>query len=160
MNQLYRFSPIKNKKDLLEAIEYITTNATKLGEMVLNEQHYIGSLTVFSHYKDEFERLKEILLDMGNLETENNGPFVRFSTPLRIGRNNIQLVRIRKPDPYRMQVGCVDFIIEDYNAFKKKYLKSKSDNLRLFERLQYEMIEFFDPDFDVLAYVLSENLFL
>jgi hypothetical protein len=76
--------------------------------------------------------------------------------PIKVGDNLITHLRIRKPDPYRMQVGCNDFDFDDYNNFKSRYLKSGKQNLRLIERSDYEMIEFWNPDFDVLAYVLSK----
>ncbi len=73
-------------------------------------------------------------------------------------KNELSLLRIRKPDPYRMQVGCNDFKVPDYHDFKRKYLDKNQSNLRLIERPEYEMVEFYDPDYDVLAYVVSKEL--
>jgi hypothetical protein len=157
MDRLYRFSPIKNKEELLGAIDYVVVRTTELGKMVTGQLHYISSLTIFSHFPDEFENLKKILLEMGDMEAENNGPLVKLKTPIKAGKNNIKFLRIRKPDPYRAQVGCADFITDDYETFKKDYLDNHPQNLRLFKRPEYEMIEFFDLSYDVLAYVLSRN---
>ena len=93
---------------------------------------------------------------MGNLKSENHGPLVELSTPLKLTNGELKLLRIREPDPYRMQVGCSDFIVPDYQEFKNQFL-GKSENLRLIERPDLELIEFFHPDFDVLAYVLSKH---
>lgn len=158
MDALYRFSPIADKKGLLEAIDWIVVRTIKLGELATNKPYNISSLTIFSHYTEEFEQLKNILLEMGTEVAENNGPFVRLTEPHKIEHNNIDTIRIRKPDPYRMQVGCVDFRVENYEEFKSEYLIDGVENLRLIQRADYEMIEFFDPDFDVLAYVVSKPL--
>ena len=158
MDRLYRFSPITSKAGLLEAVMYTANKSTELSKKITNNQYPIASLTIFSHYPNEFEELKKFILELGNLHTENNGPFVKLSEPIQLSNVKLDLLRIRKPDPYRMQVGCNDFSVPDYPEFKERYLKSTSSNLRLIERPEYEMIELFDPDFDVLAYVLSKQL--
>ena len=76
-----------------------------------------------------------------------------------MGRNTIRYVRIRKPDPYRMQVGCCDLEMDDYFQFKKTYLEPNEEQLRVIERPRYEMIEFHDPDFDIFAYVVSKKIY-
>lgn len=157
MNKIYRFSPILSKDELFEAIRYIASNITGLCKKTTGEEYPISSLSVFAHYREEFVKLKKILLELGKLDHENNGPFVRLDKPIQLLKNEIRLIRVRKPDPYRMQVGCGDFIIPDYEEFKNKHLKKNENNLRLIKRPEYEMIEFFDPDYDVLAYVLSNN---
>ncbi|MBI2232344.1 MAG: hypothetical protein HYU56_00315 [Candidatus Aenigmarchaeota archaeon] len=91
---------------------------------------------------------------MGDYYNENNGLRVRLKKPINVSGHSILFLRIRKPDPYRMQVGCNDFVVENYKTFKKGYLTKHTQNLRLIERPEYEMIEFFHPDFDVLAYIV------
>ncbi len=158
MNRLYRFSPIKTQEELLESIRYIDSQATELSNKIIKKEYPLSSLTVFSHYADEFEQLKEILFEMGEQQAENNGPYVKLTNSLALGSGALKFLRIRKPDPYRMQVGCCDFDVPDYAEFKINYLHTKTYNLRLIERADYEMIEFFDPDFDILAYVISRPL--
>ncbi len=156
--KLYRFSPINSKEELLEAVNYAALKTTELCKKITGEEYPIATLTIFSHYPDEFERLKEAALSMGSLESENNGPYVRLNEPIQLPNNQLNLLRIRKPDPYRMQVGCCDFEVKNYQEFKDKYLDHHSNNLRVIERPEYEMIEFFDPDFDVMAYMLSNKI--
>ncbi|MBI5452447.1 hypothetical protein HY945_03215 [Candidatus Gottesmanbacteria bacterium] len=90
---------------------------------------------------------------LGNFVNENNGPRVALREPIKVGENTIIHLRIRKPDSYRMQVGCNDFDVPDYETFKNENLSKYPNNLRLIKREDYEMVEFFHPDFDVLAYV-------
>ncbi|MBI3620392.1 hypothetical protein HY214_04615 [Candidatus Roizmanbacteria bacterium] len=154
--KIYRFSPIRDEKELREAVVYVVEKTSDLAKKVIGKTLPISSLTFFAHYPDEFEKLSGIVKTLGNFVNENNGPRVALHEPIKVGENTIIHLRIRKPDPYRMQVGCNDFNISDYAAFKNKYLPKHSNNLRLIERKDYEMIEFFDPDFDVLAYVVSK----
>ena len=154
--QLYRFSPIKNEKQLREAVIYITEKTPELAKKIIGKTLPVKSLTIFSHYPDEFGKLSEVTKIIGNFVNENNGPRVTLHEPIIVGGNTITNLRIKKPDPYRMQVGCNDFDVPEYVTFKNEYLSKHSNNLRLIERKDYEMIEFFDPNFDVLAYVISK----
>ena len=147
---LYRFSPIENKEQLFKAVAYVASEVLRLIETTTSNAYPISYLTIFTHYREEYEKLISILPDLGKVSDANNGLQVELDKPV----NKINRLRIRKPDPYRMQVGCADLNVGDYNTFKEKYLSS-STNLRLIERLEYEMIEFFNPDFDVLAYSVS-----
>jgi len=154
--KLYRFSPIKNEEQLKEAVVYIATKTTELSKKIIENTFPVSSLTVFSHYPDEFENLQKMLSNLGKPYNENNGPRILLKEPIQAGDNTIKYLRIRKPDPYRMQVGCSDFDVEDYLDFENKYLLKRTNNLRLIDRPDYKMIEFFDADFDVLAYVVSK----
>jgi hypothetical protein len=156
--RLYKFSPIKTEKELIEAIKYIANQTTKLCKKSINEKLTITSLTVFSHYQDEYVMLIGIMNKIGTPNGENNGHRFILRKPIKLDDHIITYLRIRKPDPYRMQVGCCDFDVKKYQDFKKVHLIKNSKNLRLIERQEYEMIEFFDPDFDVLAYVVSKQL--
>lgn len=154
--QLYHFSPIKNEEQLRETVIYVADQTSELVKKIIGKTLPIKSLTIFSHYYDEFEKLSEMVKTIGDFLNENNGPRMILHRSISVGANTINHLRIRKPDPYRMQVGCNDFEVSDYNAFKQEYLSKHKNNLRLIERPDYEMIEFFDPDFDVLAYVVSK----
>jgi hypothetical protein len=154
--QLYRFSPIKDEKELREAVVYVADKTSNLAKKIIGETLPISSLTIFAHYFDEFEKLSGMVKTLGDFVNENNGPRIALHEPIKVGKNIIIHLRIRKPDPYRAQVGCNDFDIPDYVAFKDEYLPKHPSNLRLIKREDYEMIEFFDPDFDVLAYIVSK----
>lgn len=153
--RLYRFSPIKDEKRLREAVVYVAEKTSELARKIIGKSLPISSLTIFAHYPDEFEKLSKIVKTLGNFFNENNGPRVALHDPIKVGKNTITHLRIRKPDPYRMQVGCNDFDISDYDTFKNEYLSKYPNHLRLIKREGYEMIEFFHPDFDVLAYAVS-----
>ena len=156
--RIYRFSPIRDKEQLIKAVKYVAKQSTKLCKKAIGMRLPITSLTIFSHYPEEYERLIGIFVGMGSPHGENNGPRVALSEPVSASRHTIRFLRIRKPDQYRMQVGCNDFDVDNYAEFKDAYLTQHPQNLRLITRQDYEMIEFFDPDFDVLAYVVSRQI--
>jgi hypothetical protein len=146
---------LQNKEQLITAVEYIAIETSRMAEKTIGKRLPIESLTVFSHSQPEYESLIKILAGMGMPYNENNGPRITLREPIIVGENRITHLRIRKPDSERPQVGCNDFET-DYDSFKKEYLESHGDNLRLIKRPAYEMIEFSDPEFDVLAYVVSK----
>jgi len=146
---------IKNREELVEKVKYVAEQTSKLTINIVGVDFSIHSLTIFSHEEKEFENLKNILFEIGEPFNENNGPRVVLNSPINTGKNKITHLRIRKPDTERPQVGCNDFDT-DYYSFKEKYLLKYPDNLRLIQRPDYEMIEFYDSKFDVLAYVVSE----
>ncbi|HTE21744.1 MAG TPA: hypothetical protein VK674_01740 [Candidatus Limnocylindria bacterium] len=173
--KLYRFSPIDDQKTLLEAVDYVAKQATKLyfrtvGEV---EPELINSLTIFSHYDEEFKSLRQMISKLGDPYNQNNGPRVKLHKPIHVTNaafeqngqqksveTTIKYLRIRRPDPYRMQVGCcdlrADFASPDFVNAVLSPDEEKSP--RLIKRSEYEMLEFFDPEVDVLAYVVSDSI--
>jgi len=145
---------IQNKIELIETVGYIARETTRLCKSIVGETFPIGSLTVFSHSEPEYELLVEILGALGKPYNYNNGPRVELFEPIVVDNNKINYLRVRKPDIERPQVGCNDFVT-DYELFKKDFLIKYPNNIRLIKRPEYEMIELFSPEFDVLAYVVS-----
>jgi hypothetical protein len=145
---------IQNQKELIEAVKYVASETSKMAQKVIGKSFLIKSLTVFVHSQSEFELLTAILAKIGKPYNYNNGPRVELYEPIEVGENRITHLRIRKPDLERQQVGCNDFET-DYETFKSEYLSRYPNNLSLIKRPEYEMIELYDEEFDVLAYVVS-----
>ena len=144
-----------NKNELIQVVKYIASETSKLSKKIVGEIFPIKSLTVFSHSLAEFELLQNILNEIGKPYNFNNGPRVELYKPIEIENNLVTHLRVRKPDLERPQIGCNDFEI-DYFNFKEKYLTKYPSNLSLIIRSEYEMIEFHDDAFNVLAYVVSD----
>jgi len=60
----------------------------------------------------------------------------------------LRLVKIRKPDPQRLEKGDVDFNT-DYKNFKKKY--QSDSGFELVKRETFEMLRLSNPNFNVMA---------
>jgi hypothetical protein len=170
--KLYRYSPIDNLDDLRSAIEHVARTATKMyfSQTGNYPDNLIKSLTIFSHFEDEYKKLVEIANTLGSLDSEHNGPYIKLQNPILLQNGSfslngnshqihtsIEVLRIRKPDPYRMQVGCCDLEVPfDSPDFEStKTYPDGSESPRYIKRTDMEMIEFFDLSTDVLAYVVD-----
>ena len=164
----YRFSPIDSKEKLLKAIEHIHFSAYKLCKQSFG--CYLpnsGNLGLFCHYDDEFELLKKT---RNEITEKTDNPELKYFTlldPIVIAAKDgvpattYTHLYIRKPDVYRYQVGDIDFYLEDskYQDLKNAMLGGKQvKGARVFERLDLDMIELYDPDVDVLAYVSTSTM--
>jgi hypothetical protein len=168
MFRSYRFSPIKDKQQLLEAIEHIHFSSYELCKKSFG--YYLpnaGNLGLFCHYENEFELLKNI---RDEITEKSENPELKYYTLLEpiviaakddIPETTYTHLYIRKPDIYRYQVGDIDFYLEDgeYQELKKAMLNGKQvKGARVFDRPDLDMIELFDPDIDVLAYVSTSTM--
>jgi hypothetical protein len=154
--KLYRFSPIESDDNLAAAARYVIQGSRKLCEILGVPAAPVGYLTIFSHYEHEYRRLLSLLPALGDVVEANNGWQVSLKTPIAEETDTVELLRIRKPDPYRMHVGCADLKVSDPWVFREKYAAPDAINARVIEREDFNMVEIFDPSVDVLAYVLCD----
>jgi len=71
--------------------------------------------------------------------------------PIKTVSGNLKLLKIRKPDSTKPELGDADFTVGNYSEFKKKHL-SKTGFKLIPKREDFEMIELVDSKFDVRAY--------
>ena len=151
----YRFSPIGSGGELVEAIEYVADLAGVLAESLTGRRPSVRYLTLFAHYQAEYIALCQMVSKMGRSILANNGTAARLHHPIDVAGQHITSLRIRRPDPYRMQVGCCDLDVPDYAAFKDQHYYEGSPTIRKVDHREFEMLELFAPGFDVLAYVVG-----
>ncbi len=166
--KLYRFSPIKNEEQLLEAIKYIHFVCFKLCKQSFGKYLPVaGNVGVFCHYDDEYEFLMRLRKELTEESDNLNQKYFRLHKPIIIiAKNDIPettytYLYIRKPDPYRFHVGDIDFVLEEgkYQELKKSLQGGKIiKGARLFERPDLDMIELYDPDVDALAYISPHEM--
>ena len=166
--RLFRFSPIKSKKELFEAIKHIHFEGYKLCKQSFG--YYLpnaGNMGVFCHYDGEFEFLtnlrKELTESLDNLDQKYFSLHEPIVIPAQddVPETVYTYLYIRRPDPYRHHVGDVDFYLEqkEYNKLKTAMLSGKKKKgARVFDRNDLDMIELHDPDTDVLAYVSTNKM--
>lgn len=166
--QLYRFSPIQDKEQLLEAIKYTHFACYKLCKQCFNE--YLpnaGNMGIFCHYDGEYELLVAIRKELTEPSDDPNTKYFKLHDPIVISAQDdipettYTHLYIRKPDPYRHHVGDVDFYLETehYVELKKSLLEGKVINgARVFPRNELDMIELYDPDVDALGYVSTNTM--
>ncbi|HWA52249.1 MAG TPA: hypothetical protein VG895_04295 [Patescibacteria group bacterium] len=152
MKTIYPFSPIKNEKDLNKALEYITSELEKLSLEIFQEKLPITTLKIFPHYFDEYDYLYDLISKKGPREPFSSETSLYIKVQEKILNYNINYLGVRIVDPYRLQVGCGDYEIDNFQEFKNKW-KDKSPFIRNFKE---DMIEIWHPDFDVLGYVIPK----
>ena len=147
---LYRYSPIRDKDKFDEALVYIVTKLDQLAKELVGEVLPIDTVKIFAHYHDEYKYLLNLVTKLGPAAPFNSQTSFYSQTERKIGDHNIKYVGVRVVDPYRMQVGCGDYEVANYNQIRKKHL-NKSEFVRDFRG---EMIELWHPDLEVLGYIV------
>ena len=160
---LYRFSPINSKEELLEAIRHTHLECHKLCKQSLGK--YLpaaGNVGIFCHYDKEYEYLTDLRKQLTESSDDPNKKYFLIHEPITIKaegdipETTYTHLYIRKPDPYRAQVGDVDFILEEptYTELKVSLLEGgEVIGARIFPRGDLDMIELYNPDVDVLGYI-------
>jgi hypothetical protein len=166
--KLYRFSPITSKEQLLEAIKHIHLECHKLCKQSVRKYLPVaGNIGIFCHYDKEYEYLTELRKQITEPSDNPNKKYFQLYESITVpAQADIPEVTythlyIRKPDPYRAQVGDVDFIFEepDYSQLKTLLLNGTEINgARVFPRNDLDMIELYDPDVDVLGYLSPRDM--
>src|SRR6266481_7362016 len=137
---------IGSKEDIIKIVEIIADKIENLVKKSIGRELPITYLTIFSHNTHEYACFIEWSNQLGAQSEANNGLKFLLNKPIQTNSGIITNIRIRKPDPYRSQIGCADVYTEDYDLFRAEELPKYPDNLRLIERPEYDMIEFFDFD--------------
>lgn len=166
--KLYRFSPITDKEQLIEAIKYTHFACYELCKQSFGS--YLpnaGNMGLFCHYEDEFKQLVEIRKKLCEPSDDPNQKYFKLHDPITIPAKDdvpettYTHLYIRKPDPYRHHVGDVDFYLEQeqYSELKQSLIDGKIiKGARVFPRNDLDMIELYDPDIDALGYASTNTM--
>lgn len=166
--KLYRFSPIKSKEELLEATRHTHFACYELCKQSM--ERYLpnaGNIGIFCHYDDEFEFLKNLRIEMTEPSDNPDQKYFKLHEPIIIPAKGdvpetvYTHLYIRRPDPYRAQVGDVDFYLEpeEYAKLKQSLINGKViKGARLFPRQDLDMIELYDPDVDACGYISTDTM--
>ncbi len=164
----YSFSPIKDQARLLAAIAHTHFACYKLCKQSFGI--YLpnaGNIGIFCHYEKEYEFLTKLREKLTESSDNINQKYYRLHEPIiipaegDIPETTYTYLYIRKPDPYRHQVGDVDFYLEpqEYAKVKAELQNGKIiPGARIFPRSDLDMIELFDSDIDALGYVSTHKM--
>lgn len=151
---LYRFSPITDETAFQEALEYITEQLEELSLKILGEKLPVSYLKLFTHYPDEYTYLHDLVTKMGPESPFTSKTSFYAKVDKTIKDQHISYIGVRIIDPYRMQVGCGDYEVEDFESYKEKF----RDNPFVRYLPEENMLEIWQPDFDVLGYVIPKEI--
>lgn len=166
--KLYRFSPIKDEAELMRAIEFLHGVCAKLCKQAMGKYLPVaGNVGIFCHYGSECAELIEVRDALTEQPDNSQLKYFQLKEPIVIAaRDDIPEATythlyIRKPDPYRAQVGDIDFIMsaDEYAAVKRALENNKETmpGARIYPRPELDMIELHDPDIDALGYVCTRR---
>jgi len=166
--KLYRFSPIGNKDQLIEAIKHTHFACFGLCKKAFGRYLPIaGNIGIFCHYDSEHEFLTKLREELTERSDNFNQKYYRLHEPIIIPAKGdvpetaYTYLYIRRPDQYRAQVGDVDFVLDDekYSELKKSLQNgSQINGAKVFDRPDLDMIELSDPDIDALAYISTRAM--
>jgi len=162
--KLYKFSPITNREQLIEAIKYTHFATFELCKKALGKYLPVaGDIAIFCHYNKEFELLAQLGKELTDPSISFNGKYFRLYEPIviaakdDISETTYEYLYIRQPDRFRPQVGDADFVI-DKNEYRKIQNSQVINDVEVFDRPDLDACELFHPDFDVLIYLTTKTV--
>ena len=137
--------------DLLLLTKDIVADAQKLSILHTGETNApVNYACIFCQSELEYNEKSELALQVGAIAEDTPTGIVFLIPPLDTLAGPLRLLKIRKPDPKRLERGDADFTIAHFTEFKEKFL-SKTGFSHI-QRPNTEMLELSDPGFNVLAY--------
>lgn len=104
---------------------------------------------IFCKSKDEYRELTRSIEKFGEIaEITRSGFTYLLNKPIETIAGPLRLIKIRKPDPKRLERGDADFNT-NYTSLKAKY--QAGSRFELIRRKDYEYLRLSDPEFDVMT---------
>lgn len=141
-----------------ERIENIITEIQKLISICYPDFDLkIEYLTIFAQSKQDYLYLRRFLQKLGEEIEANNGYKYKLRTTTEHQGEKIELIRVRKPDVHRKELGCADlkYDARDYSRMRETALNKGMD---IIIRKGYEMIELSTFEINVYAYLVKDVL--
>lgn len=144
-------------KDLIHLIQEIVKEAISLKDKHTSEKEAkVNYACIFSQSKNQYDSLLLPAQQIGKVVKETPTGLLFLVSPIDTSAGMLRLLKIRKPDQTRPELGDADFTLEDYSEFKKKHLSKKG--FKLITREDFEMVELMDAQFNVRAYFSNPPL--
>ncbi|USN53102.1 MAG: hypothetical protein H6760_02895 [Candidatus Nomurabacteria bacterium] len=163
----YRFSPIQDKEQLIQAITYTHLKCFELCKK--NFGRYLpvaGNLGIFCHDDDEYSYLTKVRQELTKESDNWNQKYYRLHEPIvipaqgDIPETTYTYLYIRKPDQHT-EVGDVDFVLdkEEFEELKKALSRGeKMPGVEIMNRPDLDLVKLLDPDFDVLSFIGGKDM--
>lgn len=131
-------------------IKDIVAQAEKLMHKIIDESAPVNYACIFCQNDEEYISFLKLSNKIGKMIKESSSGFLFQIKPLSTVAGNLQLLKIRHPDPSRPERGDADFTLSNYCEFKKTHLDQKG--FSLIDKGHFEMIEYMNPAFNVRVY--------
>ena len=142
---------------LKQLVEEIVKKANDLKNKHTSEKNApVNYACIFAQSEEQYDELLTVAKKIGSIVEETpTGPLFHIQ-PLSTVAGDLRLLKIRKPDATRPELGDADFTIGNYPEFKKRYLSKTG--FKLIPREKFEMIELVDTRFNVRVYFSNPPL--
>lgn len=144
------------KNNLLEHLQILINSIQNLSLSCYPAYSFkIGYTTFFAQDDEDFSNLVSVLESIGNRQDANNGYKFILNEQLIVEGEIIEVIRVRKPDIHRKEIGCADLIYneDDYKQLREEAIEKGFD---VIVRKGYEMIELSTFDINVYAYIVKD----
>ena len=146
-----------NIENLKQFAQEIVKKANDLKNKHTSEKNApVNYACIFCQSDEQYNSLVALAQETGKMVEETPTGLLFHIQPLDTIAGKLRLLKIRKPDTTRPELGDADFTVSNYPEFKKKYLSQKGFSLIV--RKNFEMIELVDPKFNVRAYFSNPPL--
>ncbi len=145
-----------NTEDLKNLVQYIVAQAKELIPKDAGEFAPVNYACIFCQNKEEYSSILELAKQMGKVSQVTKSGLLFQIEPLATVAGNLQLLKIRAPDPTRPERGDADFTLLNYGDFKKAHLGQKG--FALIDKGDFEMIEYVEPSAPVRVYFSNPPL--
>jgi hypothetical protein len=156
---LHRPNAINSKEKLFETITYLDEKCSALVMQAYGSVLPVaGNVAIFTHSENEYHHLKLLTKSLIHSSANPKQKYFQLIEPIKVGNNEYRWLYIRKPNPDSPQRGDIDFLLDqnEYNLFKQMVENGKIKSARRYDRLNWDMIEIFDPKSDVLPYIATK----
>jgi hypothetical protein len=144
------------KNSLLEHLQILINSIQKLSLSCYPSHSFkIGYITFFAKDEEDFRNLISELESIGTKQDANNGYKFILNEQLIVEGEVIEVIRVRKPDIHRKELGCADLIYneDDYKQLREEAIEKGFD---VIVRKGYEMIELSTFDINAYAYIVKD----
>ena len=143
--------------DLKKIVREIVAQARQLNAAHTSEEDApVNYACVFAQDEAEYKELIDLASQLGPIAQETAMGPVFHIKPLPTVAGNLELLKIRRPDPKRREKGDADFTVADYQSFKKEYLGKPGFNI--IKRPEMEMLELINPSYNTIVYFSHPTL--
>ncbi|HTW14762.1 MAG TPA: hypothetical protein VMF51_06510 [Nocardioides sp.] len=119
-------------------------------DVIGDRRHHISYCAIFCQDDGQYDDYVAAVAAAGTLANETATGPVYVTPGIETPAGTLRVVKVRKPDPTRPELGDADFAVDDYAAFKATF--ETTGQLSLIERPHFEMLELTVPGAPVRAY--------
>lgn len=138
-------------KIITSLVQEIVEKAKNLKDKYIDQKDIpVNWACIFSQNENEYDKLNNSVSRIGKIIKQTPTGNIFHITPIHTIAGDLLLLKIRKPDSMRPEIGDADFTVNNYSSFKEKYVDGK--RFKLIIRPDFEMIELMEDGCDVRCY--------